>query len=102
MDEALERIICEACGAREARRGEVLQSLWSGYGEIVRYYLSGGPIDNVIVKHVIFPSAVDHPRGWHNDHAHQRKVRSYEVEMAWYQDWSSRCDEACRVPRCYA
>ena len=102
MGETLKHIICQACGAREAKRGEVLQSLWSGYGEIVRYRLLGGPVESVIVKHVSFPSEVDHPRGWHNDHAHQRKVRSYEVEMAWYHDWSSRCDDSCRVPRCYA
>jgi len=45
---------------------------------------------------------VNHPRGWHNDLSHQRKVKSYEVEMAWYHDWAGCCDETCRVPRCYA
>ncbi|MDO3377568.1 ecdysteroid 22-kinase family protein [Geoalkalibacter halelectricus] len=98
----LETLIREATGAREVRRGERIQSLWSGYGEIVRYALRGGTLASVVVKDVVFPSAVDHPRGWHNDVGHQRKVRSYEVEMAWYRDWSGRCDEHCRVPRCFA
>lgn len=95
-------IVIRASGARSAERGEVIQSLWSGYGEIVRYALSGANSDSLVVKHVQFPSQVKHPRGWHNDHSHQRKARSYEVEMSWYHDWAQRCNEECRVPHCYA
>ncbi len=95
-------IVIQASGADSAKRGDVIQTLWSGYGEIVRYELSGAEMDSLVVKHVQFPSQVNHPRGWHNDHAHQRKVKSYEVEMAWYHDWAMRCDEHCRVPHCYA
>lgn len=101
MSHPLEQLVCQATGARVARRGEVLQSLWSGYGEIVRFHLEGAEIDRVILKHVIFPSEVDHPRGWHNDRSHQRKLHSYEVEMAWYGKWAGQCDAACRLPRCY-
>lgn len=93
--------VCEATGAAEAQRRELIQSLWSGYGEIVRYDLRGAEVSSVVVKNVVFPTRVNHPRNWHNDHAHRRKVRSYEVEMAWYRDWSGRCDDFCRVPRCY-
>jgi len=95
-------IVIQASGASAAERGEVIQSLWSGYGEIVRYALKGADCDSLVMKHVRFPSQVNHPRGWHNNHSHQRKVRSYEVEMNWYQDWAQRCDEHCRVPHCYA
>lgn len=91
-----------ASGANTAQRGEVIQTLWSGYGEIVRYALSGAAIHSLVVKHVKFPSQVNHPHGWHNNHSHQRKVRSYEVEMAWYHDWAQRCNDDCRVPHCYA
>jgi hypothetical protein len=97
----LDDLICQATGASEAKRRELIQSLWSGYGEIVRYSVQGTEIDSVVVKNVIFPTRVNHPRNWHNDDSHRRKVRSYEVEMAWYRDWSSRCDDSCRVPRCY-
>ncbi len=93
-------IILQATGARDYQPGEVIQSLWSGYGEIVRYSLSGTTMPSVVIKHVKFPSKVNHPRGWHNDHSHQRKVKSYKVEMAWYRDWADRCDDGCRVPHC--
>lgn len=94
--------VCQATGAESVARGEVIQSLWSGYGEIVRYRLQGAAAETAILKHVVFPSKVHHPRGWHNDRSHRRKVRSYEVEMAWYAGLAGRCGEACRVPGCYA
>lgn len=56
----------------------------------------------MIVKHVVFPDGVDHPRGWGTDIGHQRKLHSYEVETAWYRDWASRCGDFCRVPRSLA
>jgi len=97
----LEKHILDATHAQKLRRGAVIQSLWSGYGEIVRYHLSGSKVASVILKHVVFPSTVHHPHGWHNDLSHQRKVKSYEVEMAWYQHWAERCDDRCRVPHSY-
>jgi len=80
----------------------VIQSLWSGYGSIVRYGLKGASLESVVVKHVSLPEAVAHPRGWNTDHSHQRKLKSYEVETAWYRDWSARCGNGCRVPKCLA
>lgn len=102
MKAELLQIVLRATGASRAVRGEVIATLWSGYGEIVRLYLEGAAMDAVILKHVRFPDAVDHPRGWHSDLSHRRKVKSYEVEMAWYAGFANRCDEACRVPHCYA
>lgn len=54
----------------------------------------------MIVKHVRWPSARHHPRGWSTDLSHARKVRSYAVEVAWYQQHAQRCAPECRVPRC--
>jgi len=99
---SMDELLLKATGADSLERGEVIQSLWSGYGEIVRYRLHGAAAESAILKHVVFPSEVHHPRGWHNDLSHGRKVRSYEVEMAWYHDFAGRCDERCRVPHCYA
>lgn len=81
---------------------EPLQTLWSGYGEIVRLTLKGAAMDSVIVKYIVLPESVSHPRGWHSNRSHARKVRSYEVEMHWYRDWAARCDGHCRVAHCYA
>lgn len=102
MQPSLNEFVRQTTGATDTFRGEVIQSLWSGYGEIVRHTLHGAGVPSVVVKHVVFPTAMNHPRGWNNDRSHQRKVRSYEVEMAWYRDWSPRCDTHCRVPHCYA
>lgn len=92
--------ICAQTGAEEARREEHIQSLWSGYGEIYRVGLMGAEVPSVIVKHVSPPgtSSEGHPVGWNTTMSHQRKLRSYAVEHAWYRDWSARCSERCRVP----
>lgn len=102
MDKRLEAALLAATGASEVRRLAKVQSLWSGYGEIVRLGLSGAAMDTAILKFVEFPSANHHPYGWHNDFSHRRKVRSYEVEMYFYENWANRCGEACRVPHGYA
>ncbi len=102
MNDSIHRFVCCATGAGSARRGETIASLWSGYGEIVRMHLEGAAVDTVVLKHVRFPSEASHPRGWHSDRGHLRKVKSYEVEMAWYHDFSSRCSDGCRLPKCYA
>jgi hypothetical protein len=51
-----------------------------------------------VVKHVRVPTAARHPRGWNSSASHERKVRSYEIEAAWYQQWGDQCGDACRVP----
>jgi len=102
MKEQLNRTVLNATGARVVERGEVIQSLWSGYGEIVRVGLQGAAISSAVLKYVVFPTQSNHPRGWNSDLSHLRKVKSYEVEMTFYSDWSSRCGDGCRVPHCYA
>jgi len=95
-------MILRATGATELIELGVIQSLWSGYGSIVRYGLKGADLESVVVKHVSLPEGVAHPRGWNTDLSHQRKLKSYEVETAWYRDWSARCGTGCRVPKCLA
>jgi hypothetical protein len=86
----METRIAELTGAREARRGERLQSLWSGYGEILRVHLVDGPVASVVVKAVVPPSTRRHPRGWTSDLSHARKLRSYAVEATWYARYADR------------
>ncbi|MDV6252070.1 phosphotransferase [Vibrio sp. EA2] len=74
---------------------EVIQSLWGGYGELVRLKFPKG---SVIVKHVRLPKPSEHPRGWNTDRAHQRKLHSYQVEVSWYEHFSQLVDERCRIP----
>lgn len=87
--------VAAACGARGARAAGRVQSLWSGYGEIVRVALEGAEARTAIVKHVRPPARA-------GDVSHARKVRSYAVEAAFYASYAERCDASCRVPRCFA
>jgi len=103
MDSALLDLVLASTGASSAKRGDQIQSLWSGYGEIVRIHLEGSPHGgSVIVKHVAPPHGGSHPRGWSTDRSHERKLRSYEVEGTFYQRFASRCLPQARVPRCFA
>lgn len=92
--------ILKQTGARDASAKESVQSLWSGYGEITRYQLYGCSLQTIIVKHICPPQHSRHPRGWNTDLGHQRKLKSYEVETAWYADWAQRCHPQCLVPHC--
>ncbi|WP_425597867.1 phosphotransferase [Vibrio diabolicus] len=75
---------------------EVIQSLWGGYGELVRVNYS---TCSVIIKHVKLPKPSEHPRGWNTDRSHQRKLHSYQVEVNWYTDFSREVNTRCRVPQ---
>jgi hypothetical protein len=83
-------------GLGALRYVRVIQSLWGGYGELVRLTFDAGP---VIVKHVTLPKPSSHPRGWNTDRSHRRKLHSYQVEVNWYDAFSSPSDERCRIPR---
>tara|TARA_B110000037_G_scaffold213074_1_gene266998 strand:- start:23744 stop:24736 length:993 start_codon:yes stop_codon:yes gene_type:complete len=98
----VEALIRKATGANRCREVGALQSLWSGYGSILRYALEGAERASVIVKHVSPPTTTNHPRGWNTNLSHARKLKSYQVESAWYQDYAARCGAHCRVPECLA
>jgi len=102
MNEHFQSLILQATSAEKLYKIESIQSLWSGYGEIVRYGLQGSESKTVVVKHVKLPEQTLHPRGWNTDLSHQRKITSYQVEIAWYAQWSNRCSNDCRVPHCLA
>ncbi len=99
IDEGIEAVICRATGARSVLDTQVVQSLWSGYGQIVRCRLDGAAQPSVIVKHIRWPDERDHPYGWTSDRSHERKLHSYRVETMWYERHAKRCPDACRVPR---
>jgi aminoglycoside phosphotransferase (APT) family kinase protein len=113
IDKHLSEVTLKATGSEALTHSEVIQSLWSGYGKIIRCTLTAAhdpeaqpdrptPTRSVVVKHVQWPTANDHPRGWNSSRSHDRKVKSYQVETAWYRHWAARCDSTCRVPACFA
>ncbi len=80
---------------------EIVQSLWSGYGEIARYH-SPRLAKNIIVKQISPPAESKHPRGWNTQSSHQRKLKSYQVEASFYQHYAEKCDKNCKVPNLLA
>lgn len=94
----LEALVLQSASAQRIADTELVQSLWSDYGSILRCTLEGSAQESLIVKHVRWPTKHEHPRGWNSDIGHKRKVRSYEVESAWYENYASECNEHCRVP----
>ncbi|WP_415879039.1 oxidoreductase family protein [Methylomonas sp. TEB] len=102
MQNTIRDLVLQATGADDAFQLETIQSLWSGYGYILRYGLSGFDSASVIVKHVKLSAQSLQTPGSNEDLSHRRKVRSYQIEAAWYQSWAKRCDADCRVPACLA
>jgi len=100
MNYEFEKVVLESTGAASISRTEVIQSLWSGYGEILRCFLEGADYASAVVKHISLEQQSGHPRGWNTDISHQRKLKSYQVETAWYSRWSFVCDDFCHVPKC--
>ena len=78
---------------------EKLQSLWSGYGGIYRVGLEGYKAPSVIVKLIELKGSKDHPRGWATNISHQRKLKSYEVEMEWYDKYAIQVSQTAKVPQ---
>ncbi|TRX70445.1 oxidoreductase family protein [Carboxylicivirga sp. M1479] len=102
MNQQFKDIILEATKASDLEEKEVIQNLWSGYGKIIRVSLKGSDISSVVVKHVKLPDTNNHPRGWNTDFSHLRKLKSYQVETAWYEFYNQQCDNTCRTPHCLA
>lgn len=102
QNDIFKKVIIKSTNASDLRQVECIQELWSGYGSIIRYELTAGSVESVVVKHVKYPDKKNHPRGWNTGLSHERKLKSYKVETAWYQKWSKLCGENCYVPKCYA
>ncbi|HBH48060.1 MAG TPA: choline kinase [Bacteroidales bacterium] len=102
MNKHFQEILLSSTGATSFFEVELIQNLWSGYGKIMRYGLKGSPMKSVVVKHVLLPKGHNHPRGWNTDLSHQRKLKSYQVEMAFYENYSQKCDVDCYIPKCLA
>ena len=99
MDEYFKSFILEKTDASSLKEKEVIQNLWSGYGKIIRLALQGCKIKSVVVKNVQLPKKNNHPRGWNSEIGHLRKLKSYQVETNWYQNYSHQ--SSVRLPKCF-
>jgi thiamine kinase-like enzyme len=82
MNKKLQDILLREAHASKIVKVELIQELWSGYGQLNRVYFDQ---TNLIIKLIKFPNIQDHPKGWNSDLSHLRKVKSYEVEMNFYK-----------------
>jgi len=101
MEAHFETFILQVTSAASVAEEETIQSLWSGYGKIVRYNVHEGIVPSVVVKQIQLSTKENHPRGWNTSISHERKVKSYEVETQWYKNFNAACDENCRTPKCF-
>lgn len=100
------QLLLDATAATKCRLVERVQSLWSGYGQILRLEVLGGRLAaplSVIMKEVRPPGGRKgeggaHPRGWSSSLSHRRKLRSYAAEMHFYANQQLYAGEQCRVP----
>ena len=99
MNKELEQVVIEATESKEIIDLTVIQDLWSGYGQILRVSLAGGALTNVVVKYIQIPQNQSHPRGWNSQTSQERKIRSYQVELNWYDKYSQYCKSDCIVPQ---
>lgn len=89
--------IARATGSTRVELGDRVQGLWGGYGEIRRATLLGSTATPVIVKCVLPPPTPT--RDAAEARSHRRKLRSYDVERAFYRSYAGRCGPVARVPR---
>ncbi len=95
----IEQEIIRCTQATEIISSASVQTLWSGYGEIRRFFLKGGKYARVIAKHIQWPDNQNHPRGWNTELSHQRKLKSYQIERNWYEHFSSKTTDSCKIPQ---
>lgn len=98
MNQNFKGYLLKTTNASACKELEIIQSLWSNYGKISRYQLSGSSIKTVVVKYIALNQMGEHPRGWNSSNSHNRKVKSYEVETYWYKQWNQLCGDHCRTP----
>ncbi|MFZ5988360.1 MAG: phosphotransferase [Bacillota bacterium] len=100
MNKSFEKVILKATRSSGLCEIEEVQDLWGGYGKILRYGLRGSDLKSVVVKNVCLPKRAMQSRG--GDISYQRKLKSYKVEMAFYENYSRKCGSDCRVPGWHA
>lgn len=97
--DSIQQLFYKELGEDAPQKIHTLQSLWSGYGEITRYF-SPQMNQNLIVKYINLNNHIKHPRNWHSDFSHERKRLSYHNEMYFYQKLA-RTNSVAHVPQLY-
>lgn len=87
VDPNLKSQVAKLLGDDELFDCTLLQTLWSGYGQCFRFRSKNHP--GYRVAKVVTPTRPSsHPKGWSDQHSHQRKLTSYLVEQSFYQQYA--------------
>ena len=100
MEPLLEKKMLLALKAKAFKDPQTIQSLWNGYGKIVRLGLVGGERSSIVIKRIRPEKRGAHKRGWDQDFGHERKLKSYEVEACFYKDYQSMLKEPSSTAQC--
>ena len=86
--------------ATRIHKVEIVQNLWSNFGQIMRIHSDSQLNPSAIIKYIQPPTEMSHPTGWNSEMSRARKVKSYEMEKNFYEQHSNTCNDklACRVP----
>ena len=99
MSDSFRKYLLQTTGASGFEELEIIQELWSGYGAITRYRLLEAARATVVVKCISLEQVGHHPRGWNTSASHLRKVKSYDIENHWYQEYAYRTTSDCKAPQ---
>ena len=91
----IEALLAQRYPGVQIQKKSVVQSLWSGYGQILRLHLGpkGISAPNTVVVKLVKPLQGD------SGISHERKCNSYVVEQFFYETCAARLDpQHCRVP----
>ena len=99
MNKNIHDFILNATNSTLILESKLIQVLWSGYGELLKVKLKGETLSTAVIKYIVLP--LENSMKYNSSFSHQRKVKSYEVEMNWYSYWSNQTKEACRIPKCF-
>ncbi|MFK7855242.1 MAG: oxidoreductase family protein [Granulosicoccus sp.] len=98
LSESSKAFIKQSLQANTFHSEEQIQSLWGEQGCIVRLQTDSENNPSAILKLISINQHAAHPRGWNTNRSFERKVRSYDVECVWYQNYARLCGEKCKVP----
>ncbi|NLK63268.1 MAG: phosphotransferase [Fusobacteria bacterium] len=73
--------------------------MWDNYGEIIRYEIDGS-IKNIVVKY-INPDKLVNSNKFNKNVSHNRKIKSYNIEINWYKYYNYLCNDECYTPKMY-
>ena len=102
MDSSIKNRIIAITSAKSITSVHLVQPLWNNYGTLTRLVLTGSIYKSVILKHIKIPSNGYHPKGFGGSFSRNRKIKSYQVEQSWYQQYNKEISSSlhCPTPNC--